>query len=239
MPYSFTVITDFDEATAQTILAIERSTATPGLGRLLWPGLHGIKTPAMVIEEEKTGSASSSQESLKQGADDREVRDTIDNMKNPNNSYIAMIDDTTNEIVGYAWWQFNESHSPLQWLTKYNTRSRPKEINVPLADAIGGVRTLKRAIIIGQRPWYHLRELYVLSDHREKGLGTRLVDWGLDEARRRGILAYVDAMPKAFNLYVRCGFTEIDRVTVDLELFGGERGQESVFSIMTTETTSS
>jgi GNAT superfamily N-acetyltransferase len=66
----------------------------------------------------------------------------------------------------------------------------------------------------GRIAW--LEELYVVPEHREKGLGSRLLDAALEAVRASGCLA-VDleierGHERAANLYERTGFTKLSRV---------------------------
>ncbi|MGZ2412012.1 diamine N-acetyltransferase [Sphingomonas sp. F9_3S_D5_B_2] len=58
-----------------------------------------------------------------------------------------------------------------------------------------------------------LRQLYVLSSHIGAGVGAELMDWALDEARRRGVkdlylTVYTDNH-RARRFYARYGFEEV------------------------------
>jgi GNAT superfamily N-acetyltransferase len=63
-----------------------------------------------------------------------------------------------------------------------------------------------------------LQSLYVMPEHRGEGIGARLIEAVLVEARRRG-LDYVSVHPteRSFPLYRRAGFRENDR-TLEVDL---------------------
>lgn len=60
------------------------------------------------------------------------------------------------------------------------------------------------------RGTYRLNRLYVLEEARRQGLGGKLVDWVIDEARRHGgrkLILFSDiAFEDAHRLYTRKGF---------------------------------
>ena len=56
--------------------------------------------------------------------------------------------------------------------------------------------------------WY-LKTLAVLPSLQRKGVGTALVQWGLEQAKRNGEKVYVDASYVAKPLYLKLGFTEV------------------------------
>lgn len=69
-------------------------------------------------------------------------------------------------------------------------------------------------------------------EYQRKGLGSRLVKWGVDRADELGLSAYTEASEQGLNLYLRYGFKEVDRVTVDLEPWGGEKGSSNTYGLL-------
>jgi len=58
------------------------------------------------------------------------------------------------------------------------------------------------------------------------------MEWGVAKADELGFPAYTEASEKGLGLYTRYGFVEVDRVTVDLELWGGRKGEESSYGLL-------
>lgn len=80
-----------------------------------------------------------------------------------------------------------------------------------------------------------LKECYVRHSHQRRGLGAALVAWGCRKADESGLLAYCEASPEGLNLYKRHGFREVDRVTVDLEPWGGNKGEFHSYGLLVRE----
>jgi GNAT superfamily N-acetyltransferase len=77
-----------------------------------------------------------------------------------------------------------------------------------------------------------LKELYVRPEFQRKGLGSRLVKWGVEKADEIGLPAYTEGSTKGMQLYLSYGFKEVDRVTVDLEKWGGSKGEFHSYGLL-------
>jgi GNAT superfamily N-acetyltransferase len=53
-----------------------------------------------------------------------------------------------------------------------------------------------------------LEVLATHEDYRKRGFGSRLVEWGCDEADRHALESYLDAAPSAKAIYEKFGFVE-------------------------------
>ncbi|KAK4864561.1 hypothetical protein LT330_009556 [Penicillium expansum] len=63
---------------------------------------------------------------------------------------------------------------------------------------------------MGERPHYYLDMLGVHSSHQGKGLGSKLLKWGLTRADAEGVEIYLSASPAGRPLYQKYGFREVD-----------------------------
>ena len=77
-----------------------------------------------------------------------------------------------------------------------------------------------------------LKELYVRPEYQRQGLGGLLVAFGVHEADKLGLAAYTEATPEGLGLYLKHGFKEVDRVTVDLEQWGGPKGDFNSYGLL-------
>ena len=64
--------------------------------------------------------------------------------------------------------------------------------------------------------------LCVLPSHQRKGLGTKLLEWGLEKAIEEGMRVYLTATEMASGLYLKHGFKVEGAVTMDLQKYGGK-----------------
>ncbi|KAJ5520949.1 Acyl-CoA N-acyltransferase [Penicillium fimorum] len=63
---------------------------------------------------------------------------------------------------------------------------------------------------MGDRPHYYLDILGVHPSYQGKGLGTKLLKWGLTRADAEGVEVYLAASPAGRPLYSKYGFREVD-----------------------------
>ena len=56
----------------------------------------------------------------------------------------------------------------------------------------------------------------VHPDHQKKGIGQRLLQWGMDLADREKIVAWLFARPAAARLYEKNGWKAVDTIPVDV-----------------------
>ncbi|KAJ5531650.1 hypothetical protein N7527_005043 [Penicillium freii] len=64
--------------------------------------------------------------------------------------------------------------------------------------------------LMGERPHYYLDMLGVHHSQQGKGLGTKLLKWGLTRADVEGVEVYLSASPAGRPLYLKYGFREVD-----------------------------
>ncbi|KAJ6008135.1 hypothetical protein N7540_012111 [Penicillium herquei] len=75
--------------------------------------------------------------------------------------------------------------------------------------------------------------LATLPSHRGKGLGSALLEWGIEKADALQARIYLEATPEGVALYTRYGWKPIEDFKLDLKLYGVEG--EDIFSVMIRE----
>ncbi|KAJ6003365.1 hypothetical protein N7451_005912 [Penicillium sp. IBT 35674x] len=148
------------------------------------------------------------------------------------NTYLLITEQATNKPVAFTWWAHSKGQTKAQWEEGYANRYRPPTMNGALMDATGGVRYLKRANLLGEKEFFQLKELFVLPKYQRQGLGGLLVAYGVHRADELCLPAYTEATPEGLGLYLKHGLKEVDRVTVDLEKWGGPKGDFNSFALM-------
>lgn len=135
---------------ARTIQDIENSAnETSPLSRLLWPA-H--------LRPETTADA--------QAQDDEEISRTVAFIRDPDNRFFLITEDTTNKAVAYVWWQHAKGRTEEEWAEAYANRYRPEGMNKALMDATSGARFLKRAKILGEKDVFSRFHLLSVAEQR-------------------------------------------------------------------------
>lgn len=65
-----------------------------------------------------------------------------------------------------------------------------------------------------------LNFLTVLPEAQGRGIGAKLLAWGIEEADRRGAAACLESTPAGLALYKKYGFTETRVIKADMQDFG-------------------
>lgn len=57
-------------------------------------------------------------------------------------------------------------------------------------------------------------------EHQRRGVGGKLIEWGLNQASLRGLPVFLIASPVGHTLYKKCGFRDMEKLSLDLSRFG-------------------
>ncbi|MCJ1379605.1 hypothetical protein MMC17_002707 [Xylographa soralifera] len=179
---------------------------------------------------ETTSAETVPEETASNGEDDRSYEEEaiaveMGYVANPDSHYLLVTDTDTAQDIAYVGWRHSKSRTDAKWAEMHANRYRPPEMNSELMDATSGACYLKRAKILKDSEAFVLLELYVRPEYQRRGIGGDLVEWGLKKADELEIVAYTEASAEGLGLYLKHGFREVDRVTVDLGDWGGEKGQ--------------
>ncbi|EED21250.1 conserved hypothetical protein [Talaromyces stipitatus ATCC 10500] len=159
----------------------------------------------------------------------------------PANRFFAFkaIDDSTGRIVGEARWMIFYEDEVLTKSIEEEVQDR-LSLGVPQmqvqATAVFArlLNTARREVLavpssetgsdapVKLRKRVYLIALAVHPDYQRKGIGRRLVQWGLDEADRLGRISYLEATMEGIRLYEQSGFEKVKDISMDLTPFGGK-----------------
>ncbi|KAI5203137.1 acyl-CoA N-acyltransferase [Aureobasidium subglaciale] len=123
-------------------------------------------------------------------------------------------------IVGIAIWQLQPSPRTQEEIDKEVVEGRshphPPSANGPFLEAFGRALNAEREKWIGLDAYLYLKVLAIDPAYQRRGVGSLLLDDGLQVADRVGIKAYLEATEVGRPLYQRKGF--VDRDFMDFEV---------------------
>ena len=97
--------------------------------------------------------------------------------------------------------------------------------------SVSFVRCFRRYTVSLSEGGVVLDELKTLPEHRRRGAGSKLLQWGLDLADREQLDICLIAMPLGLELYEKYGFERLHEVSVDLSKYGGDTTFTWVFML--------
>ncbi|KAI1265912.1 acyl-CoA N-acyltransferase [Xylariaceae sp. FL1019] len=123
--------------------------------------------------------------------------------------------ETNDQMIGFAQWNIRTAGEPLP-----GPRTPHPGVNDEAFEALFGAINRMRAKTIGDQPHLHLKSLHVDPKYERKGAGQQMISWGVEEAKKAGLPAFLEASQVGYPLYLRCGFREVDRISVDFNRWG-------------------
>ncbi|OBT60250.1 hypothetical protein VE03_10263 [Pseudogymnoascus sp. 23342-1-I1] len=146
----------------------------------------------------------------------------------PTVRYMKVIDTANkNPIISIARWHFYPNgynfDTEIHWET-HNLepgQSAPRGFNIALHNHILTTRDAARSSWIPENaPCWILMHMVTHPSHRGKGAAGRLVKWGIEQAERDHVPAYLEAGRMGRPVYERFGFVEVgDMLQLDLKEF--------------------
>ena len=139
---------------------------------------------------------------------------------------VKAFDPHTGEIVATGHWHFYLSPSTdahIFPVFRYPPTGNP-ELG---AHFFGSLLRVQEEHMRGQA-YFFMRLLVVLPSYQGKGIGTRLLRWGLEQADRLRVRTWIDASPAGLRLYKKLGWEEVSTLEIDLGAWGGKKGQKDL-----------
>ncbi|KAF7560294.1 hypothetical protein G7046_g3843 [Stylonectria norvegica] len=121
-------------------------------------------------------------------------------------------------MIAFAMW--------FIWETPRVGEPTPRRVYGPGTNAEGcrlffGGMDRQRTDIMEGKPYAYLKLLHTDPEHQRRGAGSMLVKWGLAEADRLGIDAFLESSEAGRALYEKLGFGKVGELIVDLSPWGG------------------
>lgn len=151
-------------------------------------------------------------------------------LNDPSTNYLKVVDES-GSILSVARWHWYPNgcsyEKEKQWEMYPETAlSEPwaKQFNIPLNNFILGSRDAVRSSWIdGNKPCWILMHMVTRPSQRGKGAARLLVQWGIDQVKKTGAPAYLEAGVMGTPIYEKMGFRQVgELMRLDLRPFGVE-----------------
>ena len=151
-------------------------------------------------------------------------------LKDPSVNYLKVIDDSGSILSVARWHWYPKGYSyekEAHWETYPETalsEQWAKRFNIPLNNFILGSRDAARASWMEKdQPCWILMHMLTRSSKRGKGAARLLIQWGIEQAERKGVPAYLEAGVMGKPIYEKIGFRQVgELMELDLRPFGVE-----------------
>ncbi|OIW35218.1 hypothetical protein CONLIGDRAFT_639518 [Coniochaeta ligniaria NRRL 30616] len=147
-----------------------------------------------------------------------------------NTQIVKAVDDEDGQIVGWACWVLRDDaqaksspSAPAQEPGAQTLPPQPQPSSTPPSDPARALGALMRAdttrweeAYLSSKKTMVLQALATAPSHQGRGIGTQLVQWGVDRADAEGLPCWAHASPAGYALYEPTGFREVGRCEFDL-----------------------
>ncbi|KAI0842861.1 acyl-CoA N-acyltransferase [Hypoxylon sp. FL0890] len=94
--------------------------------------------------------------------------------------------------------------------------------NAEACELLFGGIVEQRARIMEDRSYVYLSILYTDPKHQGRGAGGMLVRRVIEEAQKLGLIVYLAASPPGHELYKKCGFRDVECLSLDMSKWGAK-----------------
>ena len=130
-------------------------------------------------------------------------------------------------IVGIAYWNFWPKDRTDEELAAEkaadHAEGQPPSADPAFCEAFFGAIDESKKEVLGGRAHILLHILATDPQYHRRGVGAMQLKWGLDEADRLGIPAYLEASEYGAPLYQRWGFEPLRYLGLHEKWYGGEK----------------
>ncbi|KAF2733242.1 acyl-CoA N-acyltransferase [Polyplosphaeria fusca] len=147
-------------------------------------------------------------------------RPTVEELEaDPDLYWIKVTDTKTGRMAGAAEWEVRK--------TIEKPSGEPKPLNAYWHTEGSGEKQFAEQMLTQfktfmkarmGRPHLELEQIVVHPDHRERGAGKLLMDWGIAKADKLGLESCVQSVPFAVPLYEKYGYANLDTLDPDMSI---------------------
>ncbi|KAK8038803.1 Acyl-CoA N-acyltransferase [Apiospora rasikravindrae] len=128
----------------------------------------------------------------------------------PNEYQLKCVEPATGLIVGMAtfdvYWDNTGTEAGKRWSRRDEEASWLEGFEKQRLELVTMALSKMREKLVGNRRHVYCRTMAVEPKYQRKGVGTLLLNWGIDVAERLGVPIYLEATIPGRNFYKRFGF---------------------------------
>ncbi|KAB8235719.1 GNAT family N-acetyltransferase [Aspergillus alliaceus] len=171
----------------------------------------------------------------------KELEQTI--RDNPNARFLKAVDNESGSIVGWSWWSiYRDAETHIKATEDALKKSTTPPPGSRCPQAYVDYRRMvvqKREKWIGGKAVAILQVLVVLPEYQGRGIGTKLLMTGVQEAKDLRLPAWLEASPAGYAVYKNCGFHDVgESLDFDLVKYGAVGGRQGYCMLMDHDGTS-
>lgn len=147
-------------------------------------------------------------------------QDAIRDVQSPDKALMVVRDSETGRIVSFAKWDLpapEKHHADVQW---------PEGCRKRLIDEYYEKAEAARKRAVGDGPCYFLSFVGSDPEYQGRGLGKKLIEWGLAKAKSENIPAYLDSTIPASKVYQKLGFVAVGGLNMTIP---GKDGRDHAY----------
>ncbi|KAF2815720.1 acyl-CoA N-acyltransferase [Mytilinidion resinicola] len=134
--------------------------------------------------------------------------------------WLKVTDAESGDVIGAACWEVNATGYDKGGGSKkaFNAswHIEGSEEKLWAEKLIGGLKGFLKEKMT--RPHLELDQLIVDPEHRRKGIGRMLINWGVKKADEMGVETVIESVPYAVPAYEHCGFECVEEVPLDFAI---------------------
>ncbi|KAH9860352.1 hypothetical protein J1614_011683 [Plenodomus biglobosus] len=200
MPLELQSCTESDLADFARIMKSAFNSLGPGIMQLLTPN----PLPADYMEK-------STNKHVKSFREEKDV------------TYLKIIDtDLDGKMIAGAKWRINKNERTEEQIQSMLPVPGKDEEGRPAAQEFMWFLNRARKEYMGTKPFYFLHILVTDPEHHRRGAGSMLLNWGLEQADKDNLPAFLESSLLARPLYASLGFTVRHEEVFDLQKYGLE-----------------
>ncbi|KAJ5739083.1 hypothetical protein N7533_011867 [Penicillium manginii] len=155
---------------------------------------------------------------------------SMKHLANPEMHVLKLVDPASGEIIGYNRWQIPKAlvgetlpilSEKAQEAARNFAALAPRPMNEAMYGAFRQLLETSRKRFTTEQDMV-LDLLAILPEYQGRGLSSKLLRWGCDQADQFGVRVYLEATGDGYPVYIKYGWKPLEEVSLDWSLYGGQ-----------------